>query len=171
MFGFTNPWMLLGALAATVALTFGVYFYGVSVGVDKTEAAWQAREAKINAASATAIQAAEAKARAAERKSAETVASVSAGYQAKLKEKDREKDRAIAGLRVANGGLFLDTKLPPSCGSPVPEAGPAPGGRDGSTRAELSDKAAEFLIGEANRADKIVEQLTACQAIVKKDRE
>lgn len=36
-------------------------------------------------------------------------------------------------------------------------------GSNATTRAELSDAAAKFLIGEAQRADRIVLQLTACQ--------
>ncbi|KVW99507.1 lysis system i-spanin subunit Rz [Thiobacillus denitrificans] len=166
-----NPWLLLGALGTAAALTLGAYFYGVSAGVDRTETAWQAREATINAASAVAIQSAETKARTAERKSATEVAVVSTEYQQKLRNIANEKDRIIAGLRVINGGLFIDTRRPQTCENSVPAAGPGPGGRDGRTRAELSVEASDFLIGEASRADQVVEQLTACQAIVTMDRD
>lgn len=158
-----NPWVILGAVLALVAALAGAYFYGVGVGKDKVEAKWQKREAVINAATAEKIRLADARVLEAERKSAENVAAVSQDYQAKLQEKDDEKTRAIANARAS--GLYVTTKRPKACGDPLPEAGPAPGGRYGETRTELSDALAEHFIAEANRADKIVEQLTACQAL------
>lgn len=164
-----NPWVILGVFAVIVGAFTWTYFYGVGVGEDKVEAKWQAREAKINAATAEKISLADARVRAAERKSADAVAAVSQTYQEKLQEKDREKDRAIAGARA--NGLFIATKRPATCGNTVPAVGAAPGGRDGETVAELSDPLAEYFISEAVRADKIVEQLAACQAIVMADRQ
>lgn len=165
-----NPWVILGALAAAVAAVLGAYFYGANVGADKVNVKWQARELQINAASAVAIQAAETKARTAERKSATDLAGVSTAYQQKLRDVGNEKDRIIAGLR-ANGGLFVDTVRPAPCGSTLSETGTAPAGRDGGSRAELSDAASAFFISEASRADGVAEQLSACQAIIRKDRE
>lgn len=166
MFGLLNPWVILGILVASITALGGTYFYGVGVGKDKVEVVWQAREAKTNAATAVAVQAAGAKTLAAERASAEAVASVSAGYQAKLKEKDREKATALA---IA-GGLRIGTARPAARGNAVSPTDSGPVGRDGEASAELSRDSAEFLIGEASRADKVVEQLTACQAIIKSDR-
>ena len=166
MVGLPNPWVILGAVLAVLAMTTSAFFYGRGVGVDATEVVWQAREAKINAASAEAIKAAQDRVITAERASAARGAETSAEYQRKLKEKDREKATALAIAR----GLRIGTTGAQACGNAVPPVGPGTTGRDGETSSELSRDAAEFFIGEANRADKIVEQLNACQAIVAGDR-
>lgn len=166
MFGLPSPWIILGTVLTALALATGTFFYGRSVGIDKVESVWQAREAKINAEMAIAIQAAGAKTLAVERASAERIAAVSTTYQRKLKEKDREKATALA---IA-GGLRIGTTGPSSCGDTVSSTGSSPSGRDGETRSRLSQHSAEFLVGEASRADKVVEQLSACQTIIEKDR-
>lgn len=162
-----NPWVILAAFVALGAALTGSFFYGTSVGESKTETKWQKREIAINAESEKTLAKANARALAAERKSADDVAAISKAYQAKLLEKDHERNRAIASARAS--GLFVNTKRP-NCGNAVPASGTGTGGRDGETRSELSDETAEYLIAEANRADKIVDQLTACQAIVEADR-
>lgn len=163
-----NPWVILAAVVALGAALTGSFFYGISVGEAKNQTKWQKREIDINAESTKKLAAANARVLAAERKSAGDMASVSKAYQDKLQEKDHEKDRAIARARAS--GLFVATKRP-TCGNAVPAVGPSPGGRDDAPRSELSDGASEFFIAEANRADKIVEQLQACQAIVRADRQ
>ena len=163
-----NPGVILAALAAGVCIVLGSYFYGVSNGKAEIEAKWQTRESKINAESAQKIATANARVLAAERKNAADVADISGAYQKKLQEKDHEKDRAIASARAS--GLFVSTKRS-SCGNAVPQAGPGPSGRDDPPRSELSDEASEYFVSEAHRANKIVEQLTACQALVRADRQ
>lgn len=168
MIPFLNPWVLLGGLAAAITLILGSYFYGVNAGVNKTEAVWQKREAIISAASAKTLSDAYAKVSALERKIADIQAQASATLQQKLKEKDNAKTIAVAAARTT--GLWIGTRSPKDCGDPTSKATPATSGHNDSTAARLSDTAAEFLISEATRADKVVEQLTACQAIVTADR-
>lgn len=178
MSGLPNPWVILGILAASIAALGGTYFYGVGVGKDKVEAVWQAREAKINADTAVAIQAANAKTLAAERAGAKALASVSAGYQAKLKGVQIEKDRIIANLRAGTIRLRDPNAAAPVCRDPVPATGASASGHPSSPETELPvepvgvlpGRTSEFLVSEASRADKVVEQLTACQAVVAGDR-
>lgn len=169
-----NPWVILAAVVALGGALTGTFFYGSSVGEAKAEAKWQKRELAINAESEKKIAAANARVLDAERKSADSMASVSKAYQEKLLENENAKDRAIARIRAGSVRLRDPAAIGESCRNTLPSTGPAPSGRDGETRAELpvetvgvlSGGASEFLIGEASRADKIVEQLTSCQAIV-----
>ena len=53
-----------------------------------------------------------------------------------------------------------------------PSSGSSTGtsGSDASATGRLSPQLAEFLVGEASRADDVATQLAACQAVVKADR-
>ena len=79
-------------------------------------------------------------------------------------ERDKEyakRDKVIADWQ--SGRLRLKTRF-------VPQACPASGDNAG-TEAGLSGEDVQFLIREATRADAIVQQLTACQGLIKNDYE
>jgi hypothetical protein len=162
---FLNPWVLL--IIAAVAI--GLYGWGRHDGAAITSAAWERREAGINAKTAERIQGLNALNRQLEQLHAQDLARISAAYQDQLRKHDNEKDRALAALRARTLQLSIPARCPAG-GSGSSEAPAGAGGRDAAARAELSPEAAGFLIGEATRADKIVDQLTACQAIVNRDR-
>ena len=88
-----------------------------------------------------------------------------------LQHEKARHDSTVAALR--SGALRLRIPVA-SCsqggGSAVGTPGASAGGRDAAPRAELSEPAAEFLVGLASDADQVVHQLTACQAIVAADR-
>jgi hypothetical protein len=67
-------------------------------------------------------------------------------------------------------GLFIDAACPDNS-NPVPSAAASPGGDHGGTKARLSGEAAEALIAIAADADEITHQLTACQEILRNERE
>lgn len=74
--------------------------------------------------------------------------------QATIDELARDNKRLSVELKRSKATRHCDT------GSPT-----SPGVDNGTERAELSDKASGFFIGEADRADVVVKQLTACQVI------
>ena len=79
-------------------------------------------------------------------------------------ERDKEyakRDKVIADWQ--SGRLRLKTRF-------VPQACPASGDNAG-TEAGLSGEDVQFFIREATRADAIVQQLTACQGLIKNDYE
>jgi len=166
--GLPSPYILLAAGVALVLSTFTGYMYGAKHERTAQIAERQAERLRMADASVKLIEATNAKVREIERESASRSADTSAEYQRKLKEKEHEKDRAVAAVRAGMRSMFVNV-TPGSCTNDVPGPSPALGGRDGSGRAELSGAAAEFLIGEASRADKLAEQLTACQARVAQD--
>lgn len=149
--------VLLGALFA------GGWWLGDSL----KQGEWDAARVKELAEFNRAIEDANAKVLAAERASAEKASQVSAKYQKKLQEKDREKAAAIADAE--SRGLWVNV----SSGSPGTEvSGTAacPSGSNGETRARLSEKTSRDLIALLNEADRAVEQLNACQDMLQKER-
>lgn len=153
------------AIALCVAVAFGA---GWDIGAGRVQGRWDAEKAELNAKAADAIQQSMNRTLAVEREAAAKVAATSAKYQKALKEKESEEAAAID--RARTGGLFIDAQCPGS-GNGVSETGTGSSGRDGTTRARLPDATAEALLRIGAEADRVVEQLTACQEQLQKDRE
>lgn len=169
------PWLKwLGALLVVAAVVIAIYSYGrqqFGLGEQAEKARWLARETAELAAANVKINALQTAARTAERDHAMRLAAVSAQYQEDLKHAQARKDRVIADLRTGAQRLRIPVAGAGCAGAGgMPETGPATGGRDGGTTAELSQPAAEFLVGLASDADQVAEQLKACQALVREDR-
>ena len=170
MFGLNITELLVGALVFIGAIT-GAYFYGHSNGVDSERVVWQAKEIKATQEADKALADAQAKVNALQAQYANNLAVISGNYQQELKNVSATKDRTIAALRA--GAIRLRDPgthytLDPN---PLPGTSTSPGRCDGSSKGRLSDEIGEFLVSEASRADSIVDQLAACQAVIIKDRE
>ena len=168
-----NPLTLLwiggGLFAAGLVMGGGGAWTVQGWRMKAQETDWQAREAKINADTANKIKEESDRVRGLEQDIAQLLANESAGYQKKLKEKDDALNIALNS--VATVGLFSHgPACPPVGGNPAGSPTSPASGRDGAARAKLPDEDARFLLTEASRADKIVEQLTACQGVIRADR-
>lgn len=113
----------------------------------------------------------QAAAREVERAKAAAVAAVSADYQRRLN--DANKQRAADADAIRAGTLRL--RDPGAAGvvssgdRSADTAAPA-GGCDGRASGELSGAAAQFLFDLAADADQVAMQLQACQAVIIEDR-
>lgn len=165
-----KPYLYLAIALAWIASLAAVGLWQHHAGTVGERTLWQAREAdELRQANATIAQLQTAY-RATERRHADLMATISATYQEQLTNATDQHTTDLAALRA--GTLRLRDRAArqsPACDR-VPETTAAAGGRDGDPGTELSGAAAEFLLGLTNRANRIVEQLTACQAIVRADR-
>lgn len=166
-----NPWIILGVLIAWIGSLVSVGYWQNGVGEESERVIWQGKENKeIKDANAKILELTYT-ARDKENKHNVALNDVSKTYQEKLTNVDIEKDKFIAGVR--NGTIVLRqpaTRSEKAGGSIGSETIASASGRDGEARAELYDTTSEFLLSESARADKIVEQLNACQAVVLEDR-
>jgi hypothetical protein len=171
-FGSTfNPWLLLGVLLLWLASLVAVGSWQREDGATVERSAWQGREnAELRTANGR-IRELEEGARHEEAAHALALQEKSAAYERKLIDEQDLHARDIAAVR-AGARKLRDPGATTRCPvrSDAAQAGPGAGERDGEAGGELSPAAAEFLLGEASRANAIVEQLTACQAIVIEDR-
>lgn len=166
------PYRLAAMLLAWGASLVAVGWWQRHDGAARVEAAWQAREAQQVSQAAERIQAMQVAARDAEHRHGQALADISAHYQEQLTHAEDRRRRDIDALRA--GTLRLrDPNAPavPACGSETGPTPPAPGGRDGAQGGELSGQAAEFLYRLASEADDLARQLTACQQVIRQDRE
>lgn len=141
-----NRWVL-GVLAAAVLLG-GAWWKGYTAGKERVQQQWDADKVKL-----------EREAQAA----AEKVRAVERALQANADQQQKEKRDAINRLAREHRAV-LDSLRERAPRSAVPDsAGPAQG-QPGCTGAELSREDAEFLVGEAARADTLRAELQACYA-------
>jgi prophage endopeptidase len=159
-----NP-KVLGAIFALV-LAVGIFGAGYRQGEKHTQADWD----KEKTATATKLAAAAQNALALQQEHTNKLAEVDSVYQARLKQKDDEKSAAVAA--AYSRGLYVHGAKPTTPNSaPAAPTASSPGVCDATANARLSDSDANFLLSLASDADKVVEQLTACQKIVRDDRQ
>lgn len=166
-----NPYTIIGLLVAWALSLAGVGAWQNTAGHVAERTTWQTRENdQLHTANAL-IKTLEEGARRTEQAHAEALASISTDYQGRLS--NATKQIAADRAAVRNGTLRLrDPGTSGICAntSNVPGLAASTSGRDDGTDGRLSDQTAEFLLTEADRADSIVDQLTACQQVVRADR-
>ena len=165
-----SPYVWLGGLLILILACGSSYVSGRHDGVKITAAKYEAQQIVSDRSAADALARAAQSAKDIEHASQTAQEAASATYQKELTNVTKIKDRVIAQLRA--GSIRLrDPGAKYSLGAnTLPSIGTTPGGCNGGAEAELSDSLAEFLTGEASRADGVVAQLQACQAVVKSDR-
>ena len=137
-----NPWVILGAVATIIGVATGGYLWGDSARNTKWLAKTEADKRKSVEQALTIERANQEKANAAIRKQASDQAIINTRLRADLASLRNRPERtadlsAIPGARCS-----------------------------GATGAELSRSDAEFLVGEAARADEIRAGLAACYAVI-----
>ena len=163
-----TTWLIGAIVLAFIGGT--AYVTGRSDGrkVERTE--WQAKENKALVDIQTELAKVQSEKDTVERNSRNAMVAASETYQKGLKNEQARKDKVIADLR--SGALRLrdpGTRYSLSKDT-LPGVGTTTGGCDGAKGGELSDALTEHLITEAGRADEIVRQLTAAQAVINADR-
>lgn len=157
---------------AIVAAAISAYKWAYNNGVNAERVAWQKSEKENLQKAIKHIARLNAKIRDAEQAHALELQTVSNNYQQGLKHEKQKLNDAIASYRA--GTISLRDKHAasdtPACAGFAAEIGTGTGRRDATEGSQLSQPLAEFLIGLASEADEVVQQLTACQAIVNADR-
>lgn len=157
----------LAAMALVAAFLFA-YAYGRHDGVRVTEAAWMAEKAELNAQAALKLDEAIKRNRKLEEDKRQAINQTTYSYELKLGVLKNEKDRALA--RARTGGLYVNANCAGS-GNALSATAAGSGVDSRIQRVRLPDEDADFLISFAADANRVVEQLTACQAILKQERE
>jgi len=159
-----NPYVIVGALVLVICS----YFYGHHTGVAVTKADWEAEKAVAAAEAAKILKAEQDKVTEYEHLLANTQNRVEKVYVDKIRTVEVVRDKLIDTART--DGLFIDAACPDHS-NPVPSVASSTSSDHGGTKARLSGEAAEALIAIAADADEITHQLTACQEILRNERE
>jgi hypothetical protein len=148
-----NPWFLLGATLAVVAASGAGYYKGIGHGRAEVQQAWDKEKAEQYAEYAKGQEAARQKEQ---------------QLQYEADRLRRDKDAQIRNINARATALANSLRDRNSRTAPAanPSAGDTGTGQTGSrcTGSELSREDAEFLAGEAARADQLRAALRQCVA-------
>ncbi len=166
-----NPWIILAIVLAWGGSLVGVGVWQRHDGALADNDAWQIKANKEQIAATAKIKSLEDAARHKEQTDQAAFVAISTNYEGQLQNANKQHEADLNALHA--GTLVLrdhgTTGLRP-IGCSSPETAGSTSGRDDSQGRQLSLEADEFLFGFADEADNLANQLTACQAIVTRDR-
>lgn len=167
-----NPWAIVGFLVVLLGSNIATGWWQNGAGHTEERAVWLDKDNQEITLANAKIIALEQAARDKEQKHGEELQQVAITLERNRSDELEKRDNTIARLRAGDLRL-LDPHAAGArpAGDPAGQVATGPGQRDGAAAGELSGAAAEFLVSEASRADAIVNQLTACQDVLRKDRE
>ena len=160
-----KSWILLAMFVVAISS----YFYGHRQGQAVIQAEWQAEKAEANAQAALAIKKAQDEAIATERKQVAQFRTVEAKLIEDNRKVQNEKD-ALLDSFTKSGGLRLPSSKSANNSSAVSSATSSSGSNNAEAVCHLPEEFVRDLANEAERADQITLQLTACQMILEEER-
>ena len=157
-------------LIIAAVISSGILFarsHWIDQGRAEVKAEWNAQKAE----DAQAIAELREKVRLQEIKHADELAKVDANFQEVRLNDKLQTDHIIGELRAGNARLRDRFTCKPTTGSTnTGHTSASTSGRDAATQGGLQTADAEFLVRFADDADAVVQQLQACQAVVRADR-
>jgi hypothetical protein len=169
-----KPYLILGLVLILATSHFGALMFGRNMANNAAKARLQ-KETQAKLVQMQELMTENLRlsneVRAKESAHAAKLASFSKTYQEQLQNVRLEKDKFISSVRAGSVKLYIP-KPARSVGDypTLGQVNVTASRCDASAEGELPRDVTEFLYGEASRADEIVNQLTACQAVVLEDR-
>lgn len=166
-----KPWWLrllpyVAVVLFVGAALYGAYHHGVSVTADH----YQRVITQQDADNSKALAAEQLRYRGLEQQHAADIAAIDQQHQQAIENEITSRDRTIADLRAGAVGLRDKfTTCQRTRGATAP-AGTSASQRDAAASIELQRADAEFLVSIASEADRVADQLRACQGVVRADR-
>jgi hypothetical protein len=160
-----KSWIFLAMFVVAISS----YFYGHRQGQAVIQAEWQAEKAEANAQAALAIKKAQDEAIATERRQVAQFRTVEAKLIEDNRKVQNEKD-ALLDSFTKSGGLRLPSSKSANNSNAVSSATSSSGSNNAEAVCHLPEEFVRELANEAERADQITLQLTACQMILEEER-
>jgi hypothetical protein len=162
-----NPYLLAGAAVLVIGVGLGGYNHGKATATERFERVIAQHDADNERERATLMAAARKK----EADAALRMAAIDEQHQEDMRNAQIISERTIAGLR--DGTVRLRDRLAArQCPGPVvSEASARASGGDAVQEVGLQGADVDFLVRFAAEADQVADQLRACQAVVRADRQ
>lgn len=167
----TKPWWLrllpyVLAVAAVLAALWASYSFGHDVASEH----YQRVIAQHDADNSKALAAEQLRYRGLEQQHAADIAAIDQQHQQAIENEIISRDRTIADLRAGAVGLRDKFTTCQRTRGAAAKAGTSTSQRDAAASIELQREDAEFLVQLASEADRVADQLRACQGVVRADR-
>jgi hypothetical protein len=160
-----KSWIFLAMFVVAISS----YFYGHRQGQAVIQAEWQAEKAEANAQAALAIKKAQDEAIATERRQVAQFRTVEAKLIEDNRKVQNEKDALLDSFTKSSGLRFSSSKSANNSNA-VSSATSSSGSNNAEAVCHLPEEFVRELANEAERADQITLQLTACQMILEEER-
>lgn len=160
-----KSWIFLAMFVVAISS----YFYGHRQGQAVIQAEWQAEKAEANAQAALAIKKAQDEAIATERRQVAQFRTVEAKLIEDNRKVQNEKDALLDSFNKSSG-LRLPSSKSANNSNAVSSATSSSGSNNAEAVCHLPEEFVRELANEAERADQITLQLTACQMILEEER-
>lgn len=169
-----KPYLILGLVVILASSHFGALMFGRNIANNAAKARLQ-KETQAKLVQMQSLMTENLRlsneVRAEESAHASKLALVSQTYQEQLQNVRLEKDKFISSVRAGTIKLHIPRSARPDGNYPALGQITASASRcNAPAESELPRDVTEFLYSEAGRADEIVNQLQACQAVVIEDR-
>lgn len=162
-----GPYVWMAAAIVFLVSVGGALWKGFNLGESVTRAEYASRDLQASEEARIAERGIQDRYRAQETKWAHSFASVSSQYQKKVADHEKALDIAISGSRLYD--RFATHSQP--CGDKTASTAASASVGNGQAGTYFSSEASIFLRRLASEADSVVLQLTACQAILRSERE
>lgn len=153
-----------------VALVGGCFYAAYSHGVETTKTLYKLRISTAAKEHADEIISWKTKVAAIEHQRMDDMATLAGTYQKAVEDEKAEHDRITADLRTGTVRLRDRLAFVEFANSGSPKAGTSTRSGDAAKGVGLQAADAEFLLRIASEADRVADQLRACQAVVLADR-
>lgn len=160
-----NPWILLGIGLTWLGSLVGVGLWQNDAGATAERVKWEdTQNTQLAEANATILRLT-GKVRALEQAHAAEMAAIGEDYERQRQAREARYRRELGAIKLRVPGAC------PASGSARGQAVTTSSVGDGATSVELPDAVTRDLLVLADDADNVADQLRACQAIVRADRQ
>jgi hypothetical protein len=156
----------VAAAAMVTGSLYGAYHHGVKV----TDSKYQAIIAAAGKAHADEVISLNGKVAQAEHKAALDMAAIDQRHQEDIEHEKQIAAGTLASYRAGTLRLRNEFQAHIIADTGVPSVAASAGQRDAAGSGGLQPAHVEFFVSEAERANQVVKQLAACQAVVRADR-
>jgi prophage endopeptidase len=157
--------------AIFVGVTVGAYIQGRADGTRVTKAEYLQRDLQASEEARIAERGIAARERAKEQDWQKRFVAASTDYQKRIAANETQRLADMAAVDARTLILRDPNSAVQTCPDRTGEIAGSASGRDGGPGSELPPKTAQFLLSLAGEADSVVGQLTACQAILRSERQ
>lgn len=162
-----NPYVLLAKIGAAIALLIAVWFHGHKVGENAVQADWDASRVALAEQTAKLVLEHSLEMDAVRKRQDAINVQVSRDFEGKLDEIGKSHAAELDRVRKSGGLRLPGSICPGSTSTGTQTTSPSGSNETGPATVILPEQVTEGLFNLVEEADKVTEQLRACQGWIR----